>query len=87
MARAFSAAACICFVPSSTELQAVSEQDVTTLFTEALVNPKVAETLAADLGITTAVLDPVESQSDPGADYRDAMDANLAALRLALGCS
>ncbi|WP_024287908.1 metal ABC transporter solute-binding protein, Zn/Mn family [Cellulomonas sp. KRMCY2] len=65
----------------------VTEYQVTTLFTETLVNPKVAETLAGDLGITTAVLDPVESRVDDGTDYRDAMDANLAALRLALGCA
>lgn len=65
----------------------VTEHQVTTLFTESLVNPKVAETLAGDLAITTAVLDPIESQADPGTDYRGAVDANLAALQKALGCS
>ena len=64
----------------------VTEHQVTTLFTETLVNPKVAETLAGDLGIVTAVLDPLESQVDQGTDYRDAMAANLAALQQALGC-
>jgi zinc transport system substrate-binding protein len=65
----------------------VAEHSVTTIFTEALINPKVAETLAGDLGVRTAVLDPVESQTDPATDYRGAMDANLAALREALQCA
>ncbi len=65
----------------------VEEYGVTTIFTEALVSPKVAETLAGDLGISTAVLDPVESQTDEGTDYRGAMEQNLAALRAALGCA
>jgi zinc transport system substrate-binding protein len=65
----------------------VAEHDVTTIFTEVLINPKVSETLAADLGVRTAVLDPVESQADTATDYRGAMDANLAALREALRCT
>jgi zinc transport system substrate-binding protein len=65
----------------------VRSRGVTTLYTETLVNPKVAETLAGDLGVTTAVLDPIESQSDPAADYRAVMDQNLEALRAGLGCS
>lgn len=64
----------------------VEQHDVTTVFTESLVNPKVAETLAADLGLATAVLDPVESQVDEATDYRGAMEQNLTALRAALGC-
>lgn len=65
----------------------VAASGVTTVFTESLVSPKVAETLAADLGIATAVLDPVESQVEPGVDYRGAMEQNLVALRDALGCA
>ena len=65
----------------------VAEHDVTTIFTETLVSPKAAEVLAADLGISTALLDPVETQVDPDADYRDVMRSNLEALRLALGCA
>lgn len=64
----------------------VEQHDVTTVFTESLVNPKVAETLAADLGLATAVLDPIESQVDEATDYRGAMEQNLTALRAALGC-
>ena len=36
---------------------------MTTLFTEILVNPKVAADARGDLGVETAVLDPVESQA------------------------
>lgn len=64
----------------------VAEHGVTTIFTEQLVNPKVAETLARDLGVSTAVLDPVEAQMDESTDYRGAMEKNLSALRAALGC-
>ncbi|MBX9243269.1 zinc ABC transporter substrate-binding protein [Actinotalea ferrariae] len=65
----------------------VEEHGVTTIFTEQLLNPKVAETLAADLGIGTAVLDPLESQADEDSDYRDVMERNLEALREALRCA
>ncbi|HWS59174.1 MAG TPA: metal ABC transporter substrate-binding protein, partial [Actinotalea sp.] len=65
----------------------VESEGVTTVFTEVLVSPQVAQTLADDLGITTAVLDPVESQADPQVDYRGAMEQNLEALRSALGCA
>jgi zinc transport system substrate-binding protein len=67
--------------------EVVRQEGVTTLYTESLVNPKVAETLAADLGVTTAVLDPVESQTDPAADYRAVMEQNLEALRAGLACA
>ncbi|WP_277665410.1 metal ABC transporter solute-binding protein, Zn/Mn family [Arthrobacter koreensis] len=69
------------------KIQRVIEgSDVTTIFTESLVNPKVAETIAADLGIRTAVLDPLESLADPGTDYLSVMRSNLSALQEALGC-
>ena len=42
-----------------------ASEDVTTIFFETLVSPKVAETLAADLGVDTAVLDPIEGLADP----------------------
>ena len=47
-----------------------------------------SETLADDLGIGTAVLDPVEGLSDetPDEDYLSLMRANLAALQEANGC-
>ncbi len=44
--------------PSSTAL--VEREGVTTIFTEELASPKVAQTLAAEAGVTTAVLNPLE---------------------------
>lgn len=76
--------------PSPARLQEISElvkaQGVSTIFTEALIDPKVAETLAKDLGIETAVLDPIESQVNPNEDYAAAMRNNITALRTALHC-
>ncbi|MDT0308636.1 metal ABC transporter substrate-binding protein [Streptomyces sp. DSM 44917] len=70
------------------ELQDVAREDrVTTVFFETLVSDETARTLAGDLGLRTAVLDPVEgiTEDSPGADYFEVMRANLAALREALG--
>ena len=69
----------------------VEEEGVTTIFTEDLVSPKVAQTLAEEAGVTTAVLHTLEGLSDEevaaGADYGSQMRENLATLRTALGCS
>lgn len=66
--------------------QTAKEQGVTTIFTEALIDPKVAQTLADDLGITTAVLDPIESQTDASKNYAATMNSNIDALTKALDC-
>jgi zinc transport system substrate-binding protein len=69
----------------------VEQTGVTTVFTEDLVSPKVAETLASETGISTAVLNPLESitpdQLAAGQDYVSIMEQNLDTLRRALGCS
>jgi zinc transport system substrate-binding protein len=69
----------------------VEQQGVTTIFTEDLVSPKVAETLAEEAGVTTAVLHTIEGLTDEeaasGEDYRSQMQENLSNLRTALGCS
>jgi len=68
----------------------VRREGVTTIFTEELVSPKVAETLANEVGVTTAVLNPLEGltkqELSAGDDYVSVMRANLRALRQALGC-
>jgi zinc transport system substrate-binding protein len=68
----------------------VEEQGVKTLYSETLVSPKVTETLASDLGVETAVLDPLEGLSDEataaGDDYVSVMRANLAELEEGLVC-
>ncbi|MEO3813807.1 metal ABC transporter substrate-binding protein [Sphaerisporangium sp. B11E5] len=69
------------------EVARVAKQEgVTTIFTEELVSPKVAEVLAKEVGATTAVLNPIESRPKSG-DYLSAARANLTVLRSALGCS
>ena len=62
------------------------DQGVTTIFTEALIDPKIAQTLADDLGISTAVLDPIESQTDSSKDYAAVMNDNIDALTKANNC-
>lgn len=66
----------------------VAERGVTTIYTEALVDGSVARTVAAEAGVATAVLDPVESitAASPGADYPAVMRANLATLRKGQRC-
>jgi zinc transport system substrate-binding protein len=59
----------------------------TTIFFETLVSPKVAETVAREIGAKTAVLDPLEGLTDPADDYFTVMRSNLTALTTALGCS
>jgi zinc transport system substrate-binding protein len=70
------------------ELQTEAKADgVTTVFYETLVSDKTAKTLAKDAGLKTDVLDPLEGITDKseGDDYFQVMDANLEALRTALG--
>ena len=61
------------------------ELSVTTIFTESLVSPRVAETVAAEAGVETAVLDPIESAPE-SSDLLGAMEKNLDVLAEALGC-
>ncbi|WP_405618266.1 metal ABC transporter substrate-binding protein [Streptomyces sp. NBC_01511] len=70
------------------ELRSVADRDkVGTVFFETLVSDKTAKTVAADSGLRTDVLDPVEGITDrsKGADYVEVMESNLAALEKALG--
>lgn len=66
-----------------------TQYKVTTIFTETLVSPALAKSIAGDLGLKTAVLDPIEgiTSESAGTDYLSVMRANLAALRTANGCS
>jgi zinc transport system substrate-binding protein len=69
--------------------EVIADEGVTTVFYERLVSPTVAETLADDLGVVTAVLDPIEGLTDDteGEDYFTLMRANLGALEEANGCT
>jgi zinc transport system substrate-binding protein len=68
----------------------VRANGVTTIFTEELVSPAVAQTLARETGVTTAVLNPLEGltakEAAAGDDYISVMEHNLSLLRRALGC-
>ncbi len=67
----------------------VRDNGITTIFTEELVSPEVAETVADETGASIATLYPVEGLSDDTADetYVSLMRANLAALKEANGCT
>ncbi|WP_243718320.1 zinc ABC transporter substrate-binding protein [Actinomadura sp. 7K534] len=66
----------------------VSATGATTIFTETLVSPKVAESLARAAGVRTAVLDPIEGIEDGSSDdYLTIMQRNLGTLRPALECT
>ena len=66
----------------------IESEGITTVFSETLASPKMADTLAEDLGLRTGVLDPIEGLSDETADedYLSLMRANLAAIQEANGC-
>ena len=64
---------------------------VTTIFTEDLVSAEVAEILAAEAGLDTAVLSPLEALTEEqlavGDDYLSVMRRNLETLRDGLVCA
>ena len=70
----------------------VEKKGVTTIYTEDLVSPKVARTLAREAGgLKTATLNPLEGltakQTKAGATYISEMQDNLQAIQKGLGCS
>ena len=69
--------------------QIAREHRVTTIFFETLVSPVVSESIASDLGLKTAVLDPLEgiTPESKGTDYLEVMRSNLTALQAANQCS
>jgi zinc transport system substrate-binding protein len=68
--------------------QFVRENNVTTIFSEELVSPKVAQAIASETGATVEELNPLEGLSDEelaaGEDYLSVMRKNLKAIREAL---
>jgi zinc transport system substrate-binding protein len=79
--------------PSAAQLAEISalvrERGVTTVYTETLADPAVAETVAREAGVQTAVLDPIEGLTDEsaGSDYLAVMRADLATLRAGQACA
>jgi zinc transport system substrate-binding protein len=68
----------------------VRRTHATTVFFETLVSPRLAETVAREVGARAAVLDPIEgltpAEQKQGSNYLTLMRQNLAALRKALSC-
>jgi zinc transport system substrate-binding protein len=66
------------------------DNNVKYIFFESLVSPKLAETLAKEVGAETLVLNPLEGLTEEelkeGKDYFSVMRENLKNLRLALEC-
>jgi len=79
--------------PTATRIAAVhklaTQYGVTTIFFETLVSDTVAKSIAGDLGLKTAVLDPIEgiTAASAGTNYLEVMASNLTALKEANGCS
>jgi zinc transport system substrate-binding protein len=71
-------------------IRLVKRTHATTVFFETLVSPRLAETVAREVGAHTAVLDPIEgltpAEQDRGDNYFTLMRRNLANLRKALEC-
>jgi len=67
----------------------VQDHDVTTIYYETLVDPAIAEAVAAETGAQAAVLDPIEGLTDDsaGSDYFEVMRSNLEALRAGQDCA
>ena len=67
----------------------VRETGVTTVYTETLLSPELAETVAREAGVAVAVLDPLEglTEASAGKDYLEVMRANLRTLREGQGCT
>jgi zinc transport system substrate-binding protein len=69
----------------------VRRDGVTVIFTETLVSPRIADTLANEAGVKTDTLDPLEGLTAKeiagGADYTSVMDRNLGKIQSGLSCS
>lgn len=64
----------------------VRDNGVTTVYTETLIDPAIAETIAAEAGAQTATLDPLEGPPATG-DYLSAMRENLQTVAAGQGCA
>lgn len=71
--------------------QFARQHDIHYIFFEKLVNPKLSQAIASEVGAKTLVLDPLEGlaqdEINQGKDYLSVQRENLANLRAALNCS
>ena len=70
-------------------IKLVRKDGITTIFTEELVSPAIADTIARETGAKTTTLDPIEGLSDDTKDetYVTLMEKNLANLQKANSCT
>ncbi len=79
--------------PSPSQLADITDlvrrEGITTVFTEELVSPAIAKTIARETGTSVATLDPIEGLSDDtkGETYLTLMDKNLTTLTKANSCT
>ncbi|MBI2861455.1 MAG: zinc ABC transporter substrate-binding protein [Chloroflexi bacterium] len=71
-------------------VQLVRDHKIKVIYFETLVDPRVAETIAREVGAKTLVLNPIEGltkeEAAQGKGYLDLMRQNLANLRIGLEC-
>jgi zinc transport system substrate-binding protein len=80
--------------PTTKELADLSEtikaNNIKYVLTETIASPKLSETLAKEVGITTLAMNPLEGLSQEelslGKNYINIMESNLKSLALALEC-
>ncbi len=76
--------------PSASELteliEVAEDEGISHIYFEVLANPKAAEVLADEAGLTSLVLDPVASATD-GKNYIQLMQENLESLKMGLACN
>jgi len=69
----------------------IKEKEITHIFFETLVSPALAETLAAEVGAKTLVVNPMEGLTEEelssGENYVSVMRQNLENIRTALSCT
>ena len=68
----------------------VRDNDIKVIFSEDLIDPRLAETIASEAGVDTLVLSPIEAltpeEASAGVSFLDKMEKNLLSLRIALEC-
>lgn len=67
-------------------IDAARAYNIHVVFTEELVDPRIGDAIARDVGASTLVLSPLEGPSNPDATYLNMMRQNLENLRVGMDC-
>lgn len=70
----------------ATLIDEAKTNNMTYVFYEELVDPRIANTIAKEVGAKTAVLSPLEGTTNESATYDSLMRQNLHQLEVAMGC-